>query len=474
MGPRGPIGPEGPRGADGAPGAPGADGEAGPAGPEGPPGPAGPAGPPGPSGGARGWSVVKNPGHFASESNGRYLALAPNGRVYVDLPASSALTVGDSVVVSGWAAGGWAIARAPGQSIRLRAAATGDAAHAHTWIDAASSNNGQHLTAIAPDLAIAVSNDFGATWAWREARRAWVSLAMSGDGQIQVAADHDGLLYVSNDAGTTWAPRAWVGPWADVAVADDGSRLVAVEGFRPGGVSAALAQSTDGGATWTVAHSDTGFEEVAISGDGALVAADDSAFVFQMFAMGPSEATLVRWHYTAYLDRLMMSDDAMRLAFIDRSDLYGLPSGIYTSADNGASFAPTIEVSGWVALAASADGTRLVAGQRQALDGLGRIFVSADAGVTWDAVGPPGTWTAVASSADGERLLAASSEGLQQSTDGGLTWTAVGAAEVDAGVRGDATSSIELVYVGDGEFVAARQEGTVAIYTTVDEAVAGP
>lgn len=43
---------------------------------------------------------------------------------------------------------------------------------------------------------------------------------------------------------------------------------------------------------------------------------------------------------------------------------------------------------------------------------------------------------------------------------------------MDAGVLGDKSSAVELVYVGDGVFVAASQEGAIAVYTTVDEAVA--
>lgn len=84
---------------------------------------------------------------------------------------------------------------------------------------------------------------------------------------------------------------------------------------------------------------------------------------------------------------------------------------------------------GWSAVAASADGTRLVAATFGSYDQFGNntpgtIFTSADRGVTWTLTSAPSDyWFDVASSADGTRLVAAALGGpLYTTTNSGVTW----------------------------------------------------
>jgi hypothetical protein len=74
----------------------------------------------------------------------------------------------------------------------------------------------------------------------------------------------------------------------------------------------------------------------------------------------------------------------------------------------------------WKAIAASADGSRLVA----AVQG-GQIYTSTDFGATWAITASSRQWTSVASSADGLKLVASVNGGqLYTSVNGGTNWTA--------------------------------------------------
>ena len=74
---------------------------------------------------------------------------------------------------------------------------------------------------------------------------------------------------------------------------------------------------------------------------------------------------------------------------------------------------------GWVAVASSQDGSRLVA----AVMG-GQLYTSTDSGVTWTVRESVKNWQAVASSADGSKLVAATNSGnIYTSVDYGVSWT---------------------------------------------------
>ena len=95
---------------------------------------------------------------------------------------------------------------------------------------------------------------------------------------------------------------------------------------------------------------------------------------------------------------------------------------LYTSSDSGLTWTArlTDTLRSWNAVASSSDGSKLVA----VVNG-GQIYTSADSGVTWTARAFTASWKAVASSADGTRLVAALSgpNPIYTSADSGTTWT---------------------------------------------------
>jgi hypothetical protein len=80
------------------------------------------------------------------------------------------------------------------------------------------------------------------------------------------------------------------------------------------------------------------------------------------------------------------------------------------------------ESRGWLSVASSADGTKLVATGSNPYTNGGQLFTSSDSGQTWVARAPILAWK-MASSADGSRLIAAGLDGqLWLSSDSGVTW----------------------------------------------------
>ena len=94
---------------------------------------------------------------------------------------------------------------------------------------------------------------------------------------------------------------------------------------------------------------------------------------------------------------------------------------LYTSADSGVTWTARMTDAAriWRSLASSADGTKLAG-----VVGGDRVYISSDSGVTWVARTPAGSWSFVALSADGTKLAAAQGGAqIQVSTDSGVTWT---------------------------------------------------
>ena len=110
-------------------------------------------------------------------------------------------------------------------------------------------------------------------------------------------------------------------------------------------------------------------------------------------------------------------------ASADGSKLVAVVNGgqVYTSTNFGTTWvARDVANRNWTAVASSADGTKLVGCVNP-----GQIFTSTDSGVTWNPRGAVRNWTAIASSLDGTRITAAAANvGVFVSTDSGVTWGA--------------------------------------------------
>ena len=160
--------------------------------------------------------------------------------------------------------------------------------------------------------------------------------------------------------------------WASVASSADGTKLVAAATLGN------IYTSTDSGATWTQ-RTQQGFVGVVSSADGTKLVAG---------------FTLPTRTSSGYL-----------------------PAGGYlcTSADSGAAWTQTGPDVGWMSVASSADGSKLVAAGAGAFtdpDGISGysddyLYMSTDSGVTWNQTAIQDGWRAVASSADGTKLVAA-------------------------------------------------------------------
>ncbi len=97
----------------------------------------------------------------------------------------------------------------------------------------------------------------------------------------------------------------------------------------------------------------------------------------------------------------------------------GTSGNLYTSTDYGATWTARYGPANWSGVASSGDGNNLVA----TLNG-GQIYTSANAGTNWTARYSSAAWSAVASSANGNILAAVVNGGqIHVSVNGGLNWT---------------------------------------------------
>ena len=161
--------------------------------------------------------------------------------------------------------------------------------------------------------------------------------------------------------------------WSAVGSSADGSVLVAAIN------GSSIYTSTNSGATWAVSGAPSkGWTAVTASGDGKL-----------LLACATASTT---------------------------------PGGVYTSTNAGTTWQSN-SVPGnynWDAVAASANGSTLIAGGQV----FGPIYYSTNMGANWRSNGiPTGYWTSVVTSADGTKLAAEWSGVIYTSTNSGVTWT---------------------------------------------------
>jgi hypothetical protein len=255
------------------------------------------------------------------------------------------------------------------------------------WQSIASSADGTKLVAVADNNpastgngVIYTSTNSGSTWMSNNAPNlTWNWVASSADGNYLAATVYNGGIYTSTNAGNSWTQSsADISSWWSIASSADGTRL-----FAGGGE---IETSTNAGSTWTRNSAPfTGCTSIACSANGSnLVAGSISS------------------------------------------------GNVYISSNSGATWKLTTNVTmnteGWVTVASSADGTRLVA-SGQATNPF--LYFSADAGATWTTNGSPQIIEAgtpyVACSADGSHLAAAvANVGVFFSTNYGGTWSTTG------------------------------------------------
>jgi hypothetical protein len=115
----------------------------------------------------------------------------------------------------------------------------------------------------------------------------------------------------------------------------------------------------------------------------------------------------------------------------------------------------------WLAVACSADGTRLFAASEPYVGGTGLIYISTNSGANWQPTSAPAqAWSSIRCSADGTKLIATTG-GVYVSQDSGDTWRLA----TDSGVGGEAVASSadgsRLIVVGRG----GEWEGAIYLST---------
>ena len=100
-------------------------------------------------------------------------------------------------------------------------------------------------------------------------------------------------------------------------------------------------------------------------------------------------------------------------------------------------------------MASSADGNKLVAVVSEG----GQIYTSTDSGITWTPRESNRRWYGVASSADGNKLVAVVNNGQIYTSSRNMLPSG-------SALAGDASSSIEIVYVGNGRFLIVTASGS--------------
>lgn len=397
------------------------------------------------------WQIATNVSQQASPNTGYIVTNA--AQVSLTLPLSPA--IGDTLGIASPGTGGWKIAQNANQSILAGAFETlavglnwtnrGPTAN---WRSVASSTDGTKAVAVVNNGQIYVSTDSGANWAPRESNRVWSAVACSADGTRLVATVNGGQIYVSSDLGMTWTNRETNRAWYGVASSSDGTKFAAVvnNGF--------IYTSTDSGNTWTQRGSSAAWYALASSADGTRLVA--VVYGGQVATSTDSGATWSPLHGpSGYWSSVASSADGTKLAIASRS------GQIYLSNDSGKSWPPSYSPSGpWYAVTSSADGSRLAA----VLNG-GKIYISNDSGLSWMTRENNRAWQSIACSSDGSRFVATVSAGQIY-----VAWPPVitPATTTTLGptgyITGEQGTAIQLLYVGNNQFVPIAHEGTIQAF----------
>ncbi|HTV61422.1 MAG TPA: hypothetical protein VMH30_02510 [Verrucomicrobiae bacterium] len=386
--------------------------------------------------------------------------------VTITLPASPG--VGDTYKVAGVGDAGWIVAQNASQQI-FAGNLSGSVGQSWTasgpgtadWTAVACSADGTKIAAASSGGYIYTSTNSGSTWTNQSGNSGaayWSALASSADGTHLIAAagyspyaSQSGDLYVSSNSGVTWTAETVPGSaaWSCVACSADGTKMAAVnhDGYI----------YTNYGSAWGAVNGTSDYEwnAIAMSSDGTkLVAAGGSGVVVISTNSGVNWLETTNLGSSANPDAVACSSDGSRMVVVT-----GSGGQIYLSTDFGAIWVQqNSTVSGdLTAVASSADGSRL-ATTVGGIGPAGSIYGSVNSGGTWSQLAgtPMLSWSSIASSADGSVLAAAAYGGniyvsSQNSTTTGTAGYLSGAQQ----------SVIELLYVGNGQFLPLSSEGTI-------------
>jgi hypothetical protein len=230
--------------------------------------------------------------------------------------------------------------------------------------------------------------------------------------------------------------------------------------------------SFDGGASWqgTLAPSGT-WVGVASSADGRHLMAVSS--YGSVYLSTNSPAPWFASGGSTFYGQCAASSAAGTDLFAGSFDWVHNGGSLLASADSGASW-NTIGVSA-ISIAASADGSKVIAAAAGNYFSAGQIYSSSNVGGTWTATSAPvNNWQAVASSADGRQLVAitgffhpdsymnngSASGPIYSSMDSGASWRRTGAPSTNwSSVACSADGSLLVATVRDGGIFLSADSG---------------
>ena len=311
------------------------------------------------------------------------------------------------------------------------------------------------------------STDSGTTWTQLNATtNAWWAVASSADGtKLVAAANQDmefnpgGSIYYSTDSGTTWnLSDAPAYTWVSVAASGDGTRLVAVASDDGAFNGVNIYISSNSGAHWTPVNGTSNmWLTAACSADGSRMYALGTPQTYDEVYEELYESTNFGTNWS--IATTLPPDSFVALAASADGSKLVAPTGsggIYTTAlSTPWTLTSAPNTNYWGSLAASSDGTKWLAGSASENSATtGPLYRSIDSTANWSVTGPTSIWNSVASSADGKTLLAVGppivGSGIYVSTNSGTTWQTNNLPQQNWFAGAASSDGTKLVVMADG------------------------
>lgn len=245
-----------------------------------------------------------------------------------------------------------------------------------SWFSIASSADGAKLAVAGFNSPICVSTNYGVDWKVTDSpRQGWFAIASSADGTKLVAAAlidasaNPGQVFTSPDSGNTWTPTGLPNAsWRAVASSADGTKLMAVCRADAGNNECPIFISTNSGTSWISNNLPvSSWNTAACSSDGTKLIAGDN--FGNVCTSANSGSTWITNHLGVNPLLATSSADGCELLAVEDG------GGVYVSTNYGAAWASANSpYEDWTAVAASADGAKIIAATFPAYDG--GIFVS--------------------------------------------------------------------------------------------------
>jgi hypothetical protein len=294
------------------------------------------------------------------------------------------------------------------------------AASGYTWTPAAggianatycyaegSSSTGQYLSCANYGGDMFTSSDYGATWQDRTSTGSqyFYGTAVSGNGQYMTSVVDGGDIFTSSDYGVTWIDRTSAGNhgWGAVSISSTGQYQAATDS------SANVFISSDYGATWTASPLTSGASpyEVTTSTSGQYMAVADNGgggYVYTSNNYGASWTQRTSIGPNVWYG-ITMSGNGQYIASTAGSD-------VAISNDYGATWThttpPGMSFGSDIAMSSTGEGLIVEDGSNG-----GSVYESSNYGQNWaaDTNAPSSGWFALAASSDLSRVIAEEDSG---------------------------------------------------------------